>query len=140
MTVNNKGVPILSFLRRLWSAVPVGRSLPQDVWCARHRFLTGLTWFHAFVIAVIGPIAGYSWELSSGAVFRDGTVLHTVLEGSIIALFALVGSSGKGSRTLRASAVSFGLISSSAILVHLSGGYIELHFHFFVVLVFLSLY
>ena len=44
------------------------------------------------------------------------------------------------SRTLRASAISFGLISSSAILVHLSGGYIELHFHFFVMLVFLALY
>src|SRR4029453_19333088 len=50
------------------------------------------------------------------------------------------GSSGKDSRTLRASAVSFGLISSSAILVHLSGGYIELHFHFFVMLVFLALF
>jgi len=140
MTVDNKRLPIPSFLRRLWSVVPVGRSLPQDVWCARHRFLTGLAWFHAFVIAVIGPIAGYSWELSIGAVFRDGTVLHTVLEGLIIALFALVGSSGLGSRTLRASAISFGLISSSAILVHLSGGYIELHFHFFVMLVFLALY
>ncbi|HEX9454155.1 MAG TPA: PAS domain S-box protein, partial [Candidatus Binatia bacterium] len=36
--------------------------------------------------------------------------------------------------------MSLGLISSSAILVHLSGGYIELHFHFFVMLVFLALY
>ena len=31
-------------------------------------------------------------------------------------------------------------MSSSAILVHLSGGYIELHFHFFVMLAFLALY
>jgi len=30
-------------------------------------------------------------------------------------------------------------MSSSAILVHLSGGYIEFHFHFFVMLVFLAL-
>ena len=38
----------------------------------------------------------------------------------------------------QASAVGFGLLSSSAILVHLSGGLIELHFHFFVMLVFLT--
>jgi PAS domain S-box-containing protein len=31
-------------------------------------------------------------------------------------------------------------MSSSAILVHLSGGYIEMHFHFFVMLVFLALF
>jgi PAS domain S-box-containing protein len=35
--------------------------------------------------------------------------------------------------------VGFGLMSSSAILVHLSGGYIEFHFHFFVMLTFLAL-
>ena len=140
MTVDYKTLSNLGILRRLWSLVPVGRSLPEDVWLSRHRFLTGLTWFHALVIALIGPFSGYSWELDWGAVFRDGTVLHTFFEGLIVASFALIGSSGKGSRTLRACAVSFGLISSSAILVHLSGGYIELHFHFFVMLVFLALY
>src|SRR5206468_12151747 len=35
--------------------------------------------------------------------------------------------------------VGFGLMSASAILVHLSGGYIEFHFHFFVMLTFLAL-
>jgi PAS domain S-box-containing protein len=63
-----------------------------------------------------------------------------LLEGVIVGIFAFVGSRATLSRTLRASAISFGLISSSAILVHLSGGYIELHFHFFVMLVFLALY
>jgi len=71
MTVDNKRLPIPSFLRRLWSVVPVGRSLPQDVWCARHRFLNVLALFHDFVIAVLGMIDGYSWEISIGADFRD---------------------------------------------------------------------
>jgi len=140
MNPTAKNISAGALMRRLWSVVPVGRSLPEDVWLSRHRFLTGLTWFHALVIALIGPFSGFSWELDWGAVFRDGTVLHTFFEGLIVAVFALIGSSGKGSRTLRACAVSFGLISSSAILVHLSGGYIELHFHFFVMLVFLALY
>jgi PAS domain S-box-containing protein len=126
--------------RRLWLHLPAGGSLPEDVWNSRHRFLLGLTWFHALVIAFVGPIIGYSWDLSLRAPFRDGTVLHTVAEGSIIAAFAVLASWSRWSRAVRASLVGFGLISSSAILVHLSGGYIELHFHFFVMLVFLALY
>ncbi len=133
-------VSISGFLRRLWSVVPLGRALPDEVWYARHRFLTGLTWFHAVLIALIGPFVGNSWELSIAALFRDGMVLHTFLESSMVAGFALLGSIGWGSRTFRASIVSLGLISASAILVHLSGGYIEVHFHFFVMLVFLALY
>lgn len=37
-----------------------------------------------------------------------------------------------GSRKARACLVSLGLLTSSALLVHFSGGYIEAHFHFFV--------
>jgi GAF domain-containing protein/anti-sigma regulatory factor (Ser/Thr protein kinase) len=37
-------------------------------------------------------------------------------------------------------AASLGLLSSSAVLVHLSGGLIEMHFHFFVMVVVVSLY
>ena len=129
-----------SLPRRLWAFVPLGGSLPEHVWLSRHRFLSGLAWFHAVLIALIGPLKGYSWELSAGAFLRDGTVLHSTLEAFIVAFFAFVGSIDKLSRTARACAVSLGLISSSAIFVHLSGGYIELHFHFFVMLVFLALY
>ena len=41
---------------------------------------------------------------------------------------------------LRVVAASFGLITASAMLVHLSGGYIEAHFHFFVMIGVLTLY
>ena len=126
--------------RRLWSVLPAGGSLPPEVWNKRHRFLVGLTWFHAVVIALVGPVVGYSWELSLSAPFDDGTVLHTLAEGLIVATFAVFAGREGSSRALRASLVGFGLISSSAILVHLSGGYIELHFHFFVMLVVLALY
>ena len=128
-----------SALSRLWSFVPYGGSLPEPVWTARRRFLVGLTWFHALAIAMIGPIVGYRWDLDPGAFLRDGTVLHTIAEGAIVAVFAAVGSWRRANRTVQATAVGFGLLSASAILVHLSGGYIELHFHFFVMLVFLAL-
>jgi diguanylate cyclase (GGDEF)-like protein/PAS domain S-box-containing protein len=100
----------------------------------------GLTWFHAVVIALVGPFLGYRWELSLSALFHDGTVLHTVAEGLVVASFAVLAGHSGLSRRWRATAIGFGLMSSSAILVHLSGGYIELHFHFFVMLVFMALY
>jgi PAS domain S-box-containing protein len=120
--------------------LPTGGSLPEDVWRQRHRFLTVLTWLHALVIASIGPLAGYSTGAGLQAVFQNGTILHTMLEALVVAVFASLGSVRRAHRSLRATFISFGLITSSAILVHISGGYIELHFHFFVVLVFLALY
>jgi PAS domain S-box-containing protein len=120
--------------------IPAGRGLPEHVWRKRHRFLLVLTWCHAGFIALLGPMLGYSPELSLPALFRGGTVLHTLGEGLIVAQFAVFAAWKRPSRTIRATFVAGGLISSSAILVHLSGGYIELHFHFFVMLVFLSFY
>jgi PAS domain S-box-containing protein len=128
-----------SVLKRLWALVPSGGALPEEVWRSRFRFLVGLTWFHAAVIAAVGPVLGYEWKLSLHAFVDDGAALHTVAEGSIVAAFALLAGWHRLGRTVQATAVGFGLLSSSAILVHLSGGVIELHFHFFVMLAFLAL-
>lgn len=135
----SKTVPLSTRIKSLSSLLPSGGELPEAVWSTRHGFLVWLTWFHALLIALIGPIFGYSWELSIGAIFRDDTVLHTISEGLIVALFAFLGWQ-VGSRKISATLVGIGLMSSSAIFVHLSGGYIELHFHFFVMLVFIALY
>jgi signal transduction histidine kinase len=43
-------------------------------------------------------------------------------------------------RSVRAAIASVGLLSCSALLAHFSGGYIEAHFHFFIVVVLLGLY
>ena len=130
---------IASFFKRLWELVPSGGALPEEVWRSRFRFLVGLTWFHAGVIALVGPVLGWNRELSLRAFLDDDFALHTVAEGSIVGAFALVASWRRLGRTIQATAVGFGLLSSSAILVHLSGGVIELHFHFFVMLAFLAL-
>jgi PAS domain S-box-containing protein len=130
---------VSALLKRMWQLVPSGGALPEQVWRSRFRFLVGLTWFHAAVIALIGPVLGGNRELSLRAFVHDDYALHTVAEGSIVGLFALVASWRRLGRTIQATAVGFGLLSSSAILVHLSGGVIELHFHFFVMLAFLAL-
>jgi PAS domain S-box-containing protein len=125
---------------RLWSLVPLGGSLPQDVWWRRHRFLVGLTWSHAIAIALVGPVLGYRWEVSFSALSQNGTVLHTIGAGLIVACFALIADWNGARRAVQATAVGFGLMISSAILVHLSGGAVEVHFHLFVMLTFLALY
>jgi hypothetical protein len=91
------------------------------------------------LIALIAVVFGDSWEFSLAALLRDGTVLRTTAEAIIVGLFASVAALTTG-RALPPVAVGFGLISASAFLVHLSGGAIEFHFHFFVVLAFLALY
>src|SRR5258706_341440 len=140
MRAKEKHSLILRRLGRLRALLPAGGLLPEDIWRRRHRFLVGLTWLHAAIIALVGPVAGYRWDLSPGALLSDGTVLHTLGEGLLVASSALLAGRRRFKRTVRASLVALGLISSSAIFVHLSGGYIELHFHFFVMLVFLALY
>jgi signal transduction histidine kinase len=130
---------VVSPIIKLKSLFPDGGSLPEEVWQKRYSLLLGLTWLHAIVIALVGPTLGYSWELNIGALFRDGTVLHTIFDGSLVALFAAVGSIRRFGRSFQAVAVATGLMTASATLVHLSGGYIEFHFHFFVMLTFLAL-
>lgn len=124
---------------QLRSFFPNGGSLPEDVWQKRYSFLLWLTWFHAVAIALAGPLQGYSWEWRLDALFRDGTLLHTFLEGAVIGLFATFGGIRRFGRSVKSIAVALGLMTASATLVHLSGGYIEFHFHFFVMLAFLAL-
>jgi two-component system, cell cycle sensor histidine kinase and response regulator CckA len=71
---------------------------------------------------------------------RDGDVPHALLEGGAVAVAGAVAAFGQGSRRRRALAACVGLLTSSAILVHLSGGYIEFHFHFFVMVPLMALY
>ncbi len=136
MTIRSDAAPLL---RRLWSLVPSGGSLPENVWRARHRFLVGLTFFHVVIIALAGTVMGKRWELQPWALFDDENALHSVGEAMIIAAFGALACWRRLGRTAQATFVGFGLMGSSAILVHLSGGYIEFHFHFFVMLTFLAL-
>ena len=114
--------------RPLRSLLPRGDTLPEELWRRRHRFLLALLLGHVVMLPVLGAARGYG-------------VWHSLAEGGLVPLvLAGLASVPAASRKLRASAVAVGLLSCSALLVHFSGGYIEAHFHFFVMIVILALY
>jgi diguanylate cyclase (GGDEF)-like protein len=107
--------------------LPQGRTLPADDWQRRHWALLTLLWVH---------VAG----LPLFALAQGNTLGHALFEGSLVACFAVAAVLGPREQRFRGVAVSFGLIASSAELVHLWDGQIEAHFHFFVVISLLALY
>ena len=64
---------------------------------------------------------------------------HAALDAAPVAAAAIAERFADG-RKLRSAIVATGLLTASALVVHVSGGYVEAHFHFFVMIVVLTLY
>lgn len=111
---------------RARQALPRSRELPSGEFRVRHRAVLIILGAHAVGIALFGTFRGYGWA-------------HSTAEGAGIAVFALLAAGPFGTRS-RSVIAATGLVTSSAFLVHLSGGAIEMHFHFFVVLGLMTLY
>src|SRR5581483_8459420 len=120
-----------SFAIRLRMAVrkliPEGRALPEKEWRARHNAILTLTWFHALGLPLFGLYQGVG-------------AAQSIAEGAVIGAVAAAAGWAGISRSAPSAAASFALVTSSAVLVQFSGGYIESHFHFFVMLAVISLY
>jgi len=113
--------------RRLRGLIPAGTPLPTDMWRFRHRSMLALLWMHVIGIALYGLLT-------------RPDAAHVLLEVGAIGLAALGATWGRPSRVVRAAFTSLGLLTSSALLVHLSGGLTEMHFHFFVMIGLVTLY
>lgn len=107
--------------------LPRGLELPHDVWERRHSIIVWIVWAHAVLLFVFGLLRGFSFE-------------HMLLEAGVIAVLAAAGTWIRARRNVRAAIATTGIVSSSAVLVHLSGGYIEMHFHFFVMVGLIAIY
>ena len=120
-----------SSVRRWWRAtvdyLPKGHSLPEEVWRVRHRTLSYLLRAHVAGVLVLGMALG------------EGPI-HSLLEAAVIGVFAVVGWLTTSRRHLASAVTALGLVVSSAVVVHLAGGTIEMHFHFFVMVGILTLY
>jgi len=109
------------------TGLPHGGSLPEEVWRCRHRAILFLLWGHVLGLPAFALIRGFS-------------PVRALVEGGALVIFAVLASQPAGGRKFRSAMAALGLLTSSAVLVHLSGGTIEMHFHFFVVVGVLTLY
>lgn len=108
------------------SKLPHGNALPEGVWAARHRFMVRVAMLHVPILFAVG--------IANGKEPR-----HVALEVSLVAAI-VVASRMAPTRIGQQISASLALLLSSSLLVHFTGGLIESHFHFFVMLPLIALY
>jgi signal transduction histidine kinase len=118
----------LTFLiERLRAAFPRGGAISAELWEQRHRLILILLYVHAVGIACLGIIEGRGIE-------------ESLLQAAVVAGAALLAGVARCGQRARALIATLGLLGSSAMLVHLSNGFIEMHVDFFVIIVIVTLY
>ena len=125
---HDRAVFLRHTVARLLAVLPRGGLLPARSWKRRHHGILVLLWLHVLgFVAVVGrdPQA-WSW--------------HTAAELGGVAALATAATWRRPGRPARTALATTGLIASSALLVHMSGGLIEMHFHFFAALAVIALY
>jgi diguanylate cyclase (GGDEF)-like protein/PAS domain S-box-containing protein len=105
----------------------MGQTLPDAAWERRHR------WMLVFLAAQMAALAAYS-RLQGYGLGHIGLDLLPVLAATLLA------SVPKLPQRARSVFAAFAMLTASAVAVHISGGLIEAHFYFFVLIVVLSLY
>jgi len=89
--------------------------------------IVGLLWAHVVALPIFALVRGYS-------------LAHGLVETVPVAAAAAFASAHRAPRKALEAASALGLLTSSAVIVHLSGGTVEAHFHFFVVVGVLTMY
>ena len=110
---------------RAW--LPEGRGLPYDTWTLRHRAIVTILWLHIPAVVLFGFLRGYS-------------PAHVAIDAFLLVPYAVAAPMTRFSQVVRTMAATLGLLTSSAVLVHLAGGSTEMHFHFFVMIGVITLY
>ncbi|HWL64930.1 MAG TPA: PAS domain S-box protein, partial [Actinomycetota bacterium] len=109
------------------SYLPRGGSLPCKQWNKRHHVMNIALWLHVPGLFILG-------------VLNDHGPLHVLLECTVVAGAATIARVGGRRQNIAMIANTIGLLSASAILVHFTGGLIEMHFHYFVIVAAVTLY
>jgi signal transduction histidine kinase len=106
--------------------LPRGNTLDEETFRQRHLFLCWVLALHVPALYVLGVVRGY------GPVHVG---LEVLFPAACVAFARL-----SINRRLAAFFVTAGLVYCSSVLVHLSGGVIEAHFHFFILIGLIALY
>lgn len=129
---------------RLLGWLPRGRGLPPQVFRRRHGGMRIVLWLHVVGFAgygalvhllPAGPLAGHLDHQTGGLTANQFGLALTVL-----VVLAAGTSLPRLGRRLSMLLMALGLNTCSALLVAISGGLIEMHFHFFVIVAVVALY
>ena len=106
--------------------LPRGNNLDQETFNSRHLFLSWVLLLHVPGLFALGAWQGFDlWHVGLELVVPVACVVFARLSIN---------------RRLAAFFVTAGLVYCSVVLVHLSGGMIEAHFHFFILIGLIALY
>jgi signal transduction histidine kinase len=106
--------------------LPRGNLLDDAAFRRRHLLLSWILALHIPALFAFGVWQGYGVE-------------HSALEVALPSALLLFGQLAR-QRRLKAFFVTAGLVFCSTVIVHLSGGMIEAHFHFFILIGLIALY
>jgi methyl-accepting chemotaxis protein len=125
-------------VKTLLRYTPSGDTIPEESWRVRHRNILLLLAVHLPFLFLLGLYQGTD-PLTGAKIpaFSLPAILFGVGLSGGFGLLSLVSRLGRRTRTALA---SFGLLTVSAVLVYFSGGYIEAHFHFFVIVAVVAVY
>src|SRR5687768_15725512 len=101
---------------RLLGRLPSGRTLPEAHVRVRHSWIVRLLWAHTVALPIVALLYGTG-------------VVHALAEGGAVLGFAIAATLGSTGRRWRAIVAALGLLTCSGVLVHITGGLIEAHFH-----------
>jgi len=118
---------------------PDGSSIPEERWESRHRNVLLLLLAHVPFLFLLGTFDGVE-PYVTGATFEGEPLVHVLLEVGALVGFVLLARWPRLPRRARTAIAATGLMTSSAVLAHLSGGFIEAHFHFFVMMGVVAIY
>ena len=113
-------------LPRLLAYLPRGNTLDDRAWHRRHRLLERVLLLHVPLVAGLGLMLGHSAVQATEAVVAP---LICLVLGHLVTY-----------RRWASFFVTGGLVFCSIALVLLTGGTIEAHFHFFIIIGFIALY
>ena len=113
-------------VRTVRTYLPRGNTLNESTFARRHLFLSWILGLHVPALFALGASQGYD-------------LWHVALELTVPVACVVFGRLAIN-RRLASFFVTAGLVWCSVVLVHLSGGVIEAHFHFFVLIGLIALY
>jgi diguanylate cyclase (GGDEF)-like protein len=118
---------VMSQVRALASWLPSGSPLSETDWTLRHRTILRVLAAHAVGVFFFGLLRAY-------------TPAEAVAYAAPLAVLAWLAGQSRFDRRVRACLATTGLLTASAVLVQMSHGLIEMHFHFFVMLFVITFY